>query len=461
MKNKKTSLYLVKALSFSFLLGSASSLSLLPSNAYAGSVGNAINKVTEKADELSDMELANIYVKKNPEASIYLRDSDQEFKQRIQNARSPQEEEKIRKDFKEQRAAEIQMYANLERKNRKMQALKAGDHKSFLVSEPTGYDDAKRMAAQCGRGESRGYSNYFGDKSFYSRKYPLLGPEFADIEAIPVLREQMLPRIDSTIRKFFKDKQLTFTSMELNYRRSRTHSTIHELGGQKDYSDKILRESGQRHERRSNNLSNELYQDVFNALERFEHTFVTRQALSRFQRESGYGKIERTGTQILTECKQYWADGNTVKVPIYNNRDQIIKYKRVGIEPGFAVAEPVRRRGEPLAVQNLVANEYDQKVNAKNIEARSGLYNERLATEEQNESAADVVKRNFGDDFRDPSSFKKVEGGMDLNSGSMSDYERNRNQEAKKSLKGSMVDEFSSGRQSKSINKINFDDVYR
>lgn len=461
-KNTKT---IFKAASLSLMMGMGLSLSAI--EAHAGVVNDVKTKADQKTQELSDQQMANIYLRKNPEASTYMRDSEAEFKERLKTASSRNEKKAMIKEFEAEQAAVLTMYANLERRDREIAAMKAGDLTKGLVNgEPKGHKEARRMAAQCGRGETVGYSNYFGDKTFYSMQYPLLGPEFADIEAIPLLREGVLPRLDSKIRKFFKDKQLTFTSMELNRKRSSTHSPYHETGGQKEYSDRILKESGEHHRNRSSNLSDELFRDVFTALKRFSHTFRDENAVSRYQRESSGTK--RSGTEILAECRHYWSKGNTVKY--YDPNDENNRFgftqrrnesRRIGILPSFVVAEPVSPRGEPLAKQNLVANEYDKQINAGDISNRSSRYERQLSGEEKRESADDIVKRNFGDDFQDPAQFKKIEGGMDVQNGSRASYQRDRNKQAEKSLKGSIQDEFKSGKGTKSIMKLNFDDIYR
>lgn len=465
MKNKNRSL--IGVLSISLTLG-ISALSLLtPAEVNAG----VVDKVQKKVEkEISDQQLANEYLRKNPQASQYMRDSQQEFENRLKRAKSPKEMARLTKERQQEVEASLKMYADLERRDREIAAMKTRDYSKAIDGEPKGYPTAKRLAAQCGRGENVGYSNYFGDEGFYMQRYPLVGPEFADIEAIPILREKMIPTLDPTIRKFFKDKQLTFTSMELNRRRSSTHSNIHEQGGQKEYSDRILRESGEHHRNRSDNLSEELFEDVFTALKKFRHTYYVngRAPLSRYQRESGANERTITGTEILSECRYYWAHGNTVKYydPREDERGGFFlknrnKDKRIGIEPGMVVADPVIPRGEPLAKQNLVANEYDKQINTRDVGSRASKYQERLGTEDSNESASDIIKRTYGEDFKDPSEFKSLEGGMDTSNGGMSQYQQNRDREGRRSLEGSMVDEFKNGRKKKSVMKLDFDDIYR
>lgn len=469
MGDKKINTSVISALSLSFAFGIASATLLAPNQASAGLVGKVKAKFE---DQISDQQLANEYLRKNPEASQYMRDTEQEFQEKMKRAKSPKEIKRLTKERKNERQAELKMYADLERRDREMTAMKARDYsKAPIGGETSGMVHARRLAAQCGRGETVGYSNYFGDKSFYNQRYPLLGPEFADIEAIPVLRERMLPKFDSKVRKFFKDKQLTFTSMELNRKRSSTHSNIHESGGQKEYSDRILRESGEHHRKRSENLSEGLYEDLFGALKKFRHTFITRSksTMSRYQRESGVGEVKRNGFEILAECRHYWAKGNTVRYsdPVEETRGGQSFYqrrtenRRIGIQPGFIVAEPVRPRGEPLAKQNLVESEYDKKINTRDVGNRASKYKKAIKSEDRNESADELIRKTFGDDYHDPTEFKTIEGGMSTSNGTQSGYQRNRDKEVRKSIKGSMVEDFSEGNKKKSLMKLDFNDIYR
>lgn len=456
IKSKKTSLF--KAISMSAFLGVVGASAVIPEPVQA----DVKDLIRSAKKELSDQELANAYLRKNPEGSTFIREVEIEYREKAKKVNSPGELKRLHKEYKEEKNAMIKMYANLERRDREIAALKARDFSEAPeTGEPKGMSEARRLAAMCGRGETVGYSNYFGDPSFYGEKYPMIGREFADIEAVPLLRDKFLPKFDSRTRKFLRDKQLVFTSLALNKQRSGLYSGYHEMGGQKEYADKQLQISQNKHIESSKNLSDEMFRDTYQQLDKFRWAFPDKNSTPRDRSE-----IIKTGTEILSECRYFWANGNTVKY--YDPREEENGFlrsrnrnKRIGIQPGFVVAEPVQRMGQPVAMRNLIENEYGQQVNAQEVSARVKKFEDQLGTEGRNESADQLIKRNFGDNFVDPSTFKSLEGGRSTGNGDMSQYQYNRGQQAERNLKGSMYDQFRNGESPRRIDKLDFNDIYQ
>lgn len=472
-KTKNLNRSLATAFSFAFVLGTVSFM--VPEKLEASGLSSAIKKAE---NEMSDMDYANKYIRKHPETGDYFKELDQEFREKKKNARSYREMKSIENEYREDKKNLVLMFANLERKDQRIKELKNRDYSQSPGSgEPRGMREARRLAATCGRGETVGYSNYFGDPSFYNELYPLVGPEFAEIEAITVLRDEFLPKINSRVMKFISDNQINLTMDAFVNSRGDKYSSYHMEGGQQDYVNKMTKQSQSMHAKRDDQLSNDMFRDLHSRLESFDYRFLVSKSMGR----DGNRYETKTGADILAECRYFWAKGNTVRdydpsrSVGYNNMTN----SRIGIQPNFNVAPPVKPMGTPAAKQNLNQAQFEKKTEVKGLDQRMKQYNDRLGTEDRNESADDIIKNTYGDDFKDPSSFKKIEGGMDVNNGDRSRYQKNRDQQARENaqngvsgsigktqekfiIQGSMVNQFNDqeARRQKETKKLNFNDIY-
>lgn len=406
MKIKYFNKGLTTAYSLAFVIGS--SFLLFPENSEASIALNIENKLEKK---LSDMDYANQYIRKNPETGDYFKELDAEYREKEKNAKSPSDIKRISNEYVEEKKSLVLMFANLERKNNRIKELKNKDYSQVPGSgEPRGMSEARRLAATCGRGETVGYSNYFGDPSFYQNNYPLVGSDLADIEAISVLREGFLPKINTRVTKFISDNQINLTLNSFVNNRSDKYSDYHSKGGQKSYVDSAVDKNRSRLARRDKQISDDMFRYLHNSLGSFSHKFLVSESIGR----DGNVYETKSGSEILAECRFFWSKGNTVKdyEPDRNIGYNRNKNRRIGIEPNFYVAPPVQPMGTPIAKQNLNETQFNNSNETVDATDRIQKYNDSLGIEEdKNESADDLIQNTFGDDYKDPSSFKKIEGG--------------------------------------------------
>lgn len=379
----------------------------------AGSVSTSVQAAYGQQNQasvgqMSDIQLANNLLKRNPRLASEMQRDEMEFKRKLQNTPVMQRD-KLIADFNKRRRENIQRFAKEERKYQEYQSLK--NRKSYKSmpggGEIEGIKEARRLALQCGPKENAGYSNYFGPAAFYQDEYPMIGKEIADIEAIPILRYKMLAKLDGKLRQFISDKQLTFRGQNYNKDRKNIHSGIQEEGGQKSYVDTIYKIATQKNKDRSNKLSETMYMNINKHLQKV-YSSKTKYVKVQDRGEGGTTTrtkkvtVDLTGRDILSECRYFWANNNTVKYEPsrdenrYSTRSYKIVNGRIGIQPDFKLAEPVKPKGKPIAMQDLNKGKYKNKLDKQQVTARNKKYQDRLGSKLKDRTADEIVQKNVG-----------------------------------------------------------------
>lgn len=410
----------------------------------------------------SDLELANSFLQRNPDVAAEMQRDENEFRQKLRQAPAAQRPAMMR-EFNEERNADIMRFANQEKRHSEVQSLKAEkNYKNALGGqEPAGEDEAKRLALQCGPRENVGYSNYFGNPSFYRDVYPLIGKEMADIEAIPVLRYKVLPTIDADLRTFISNKQLTFKGQNFNTKTLNLHAGVHERGGQREFASTVYQASTQHNSRRNQMLSDTMIKDIYDALDDVEFPNPNRKAGS----VRDWINEKYTGRDVLTECRYFWANNNTVRYEDPNNTRGFVmpgnRSARSGIKPHYKLAEPVQKRGVPVARTDLNAGKFEAQAKRSDVSERMGKYEKRLGPKIKDRTAMDVVQQNFGgvadayEDFETTTNVRRLGGRGAFDPDSASDNPLGND------LRGSAYDQYDSEEGSTNRQGFDFDDLYQ